>query len=314
MKFSIIIPCYNAAFIIEKCLDSIAAQTYHDFEVILVDDCSSDNTIQILKDYQKKSDINIHIQNLPQNSGPGKARNKGLEYAKGEYITFVDCDDYVEKDFLKKVAEIIEKKSFDCVLIDYYRVYKEEKKSCHTILKQEDLYIKEVFALSSGSTWGKFYKREILEQNHISYPSVMRGEDLAFNKQALAHCQNFYYLNEPLYNYVINPNSIMNNKKTIDIEKYEIVFDCIKKNIPKEYSEELEFIYIKNIFYPMMKEAVILRKNRKTLKNTIIQLQQKYPHWIQNKYLKYIPFYMKILLRAISVHAFFVLRWIFARK
>ena len=102
-KFSVIIPCYNSWQFMERGLRSLEEQSFSDFEVIFVDDCSTDDTYSRLITYQQSSTMNISVFRNEKNSGPGEARNNGIKRAQGEYLAFLDSDDWYEKDFLQKM-------------------------------------------------------------------------------------------------------------------------------------------------------------------------------------------------------------------
>ena len=117
MKYTIITPQYNSFELMDKYFDSLLNQTLKVFEVVIVDDCSTDNSWKKLQEYVKTSPLNITLLQADKNSGPGNARNMGIEAAKGDWITFVDNDDWVSTDFLEKVDEVIEREDINCVMI-----------------------------------------------------------------------------------------------------------------------------------------------------------------------------------------------------
>lgn len=119
-KYSIITPQYNSFELMDKYFNSLLNQTVKNFEVVIVDDCSTDGSWEKLQEYVKTSPLNITLLQAEKNSGPGNARNMGIEAAKGEWITFVDNDDWVSTDFLEKVDKVIEREKVNCVIYDYY--------------------------------------------------------------------------------------------------------------------------------------------------------------------------------------------------
>ena len=119
-KFSIITPAYNSFNLMDKYFKSFLAQTFKDFELIIVDDCSSDKTYDLLIEQAKDMEIDVKVFKTPKNSGPGTARNIGIDHSSGEWITFIDNDDWVDSDFLEKINNVIEKEKTDCEVLFKY--------------------------------------------------------------------------------------------------------------------------------------------------------------------------------------------------
>ena len=121
IKVSVIIPVYNVEQYLRQCLDSVINQTFKDIEIIIVNDCSPDNSLQIIKQYQQK-DSRIVLVDLPENTGVGNARNEGIKLAKGKYITFIDPDDWAAKNFIDVLYNSIEKYNTDFVSVSYVKM------------------------------------------------------------------------------------------------------------------------------------------------------------------------------------------------
>lgn len=181
---SIVVPAYNVSDYLKRCLDTLVAQTYKNYEVIIVDDGSTDETGEIADQYAKKySQITcIH----KENAGLGKARNTGIKLAKGDYITFVDSDDFVETNFLEKSIKYIQKLDCDTVITSYYRIYKTRSVLIKRNSNLQCIYKKEIhrnliprllgslpdkndtFAMSA---WGIIYDLGIIKKYNISFVS-----------------------------------------------------------------------------------------------------------------------------------------------
>ena len=127
-EISVLIPCYNGFKYMERCLLSLESQSYNNFEVIIVDDCSADDSFEQLVKYKEKSDLNINIIKNIENVGPGESRNTGIKNACGKWISFCDCDDWYEPDFLKEMIQKAINEQADLVMCDYYYVYDKNKK------------------------------------------------------------------------------------------------------------------------------------------------------------------------------------------
>lgn len=192
IEVSIIIPIYNARKTLSKCLDSIMEQTYKDFEIVLVDDGSTDGSNLICDDYAHR--FNNIIAYHQSNSGVSNARNSGITYAKGRYLTFVDADDYVGSDFL---SILMQKTNADFVYANSYFVGKNHPCIAEKEYKAE-IFDKHSFEkhfckipLAKLSPWNKLYRRSILTYHHIHFNEKLHyGEDTLFVLEFLNHCNS----------------------------------------------------------------------------------------------------------------------------
>ncbi|MDU6472960.1 glycosyltransferase family 2 protein [Intestinibacter bartlettii] len=226
-KVSIVVPIYNVEKYLEQCLDSIINQTLKDIEIILVDDGSPDNCPQMCDDYAKK-DSRIKVVHK-KNGGLSSARNAGIEVAIGDYIGFIDSDDYIELDMYEKMYNIARESNVDFVMSDYYRV-SDEGKIKATLDMNEGIYDKkkikkDIFpTLIMGddinygrllSVWNCLYKRELLYQNNLMFDEEVKySEDNLFSSIIGYKANSFYYMKGSyLYNYRYNPNSISKTYK-----------------------------------------------------------------------------------------------------
>ena len=189
-KFSIIIPVYNVEKYLRKCLDSIANQTYSDFEAICVNDGSTDNSLAILTEYSRK-DGRFKVVSQ-ENQGQGVARNYALMLATGEYIGFVDPDDWVELNWLQEVADKISKTNADLIEFNYYENFESDgREKVHK--DKIHLNSNKVFNFKTSkkyllgnclAVWNKFIKIGIIKKNNIKFPAAKRSEDTIFSLKA----------------------------------------------------------------------------------------------------------------------------------
>lgn len=237
--FSIIVPVYNVEKYINKCVDSILSQTFEDFELILVDDGSPDNCPAICDNYAEK-DSRVKVIHK-QNGGLINARKSGLEITNGEYIGFVDGDDWIEPDVYSLFAQMIEKYSPDMVLSDFY--FDDENKliNSNQLFEQEfydkndlknKLYPKMLFSglyykfSVNPCCWSKVYKKELLKKNLPQVDGrIKMGEDAAFTYPCLLDAGSVATIKKPGYHYIQNPQSMTNsydkNLKNIIFLPYE---------------------------------------------------------------------------------------------
>ena len=213
IEFSIIIPVYNAENSLDRCLRSILNQSFPNFEVILVDDGSTDNSNGLCRSYVD-SDTRFKLFSQ-QNQGPSAARNQGLDVAKGNYIVFVDSDDYIEVNFLEILKTAFGKRDADVVFIGYseYSIKGELLREC--IPSQNILeygYFETLIKLAEenmfGYTWIKSFNRKVIGNIRFS-TNIMLFEDEIFTCQVLQKCNKVETANKPIYNYITgNPQAL----------------------------------------------------------------------------------------------------------
>lgn len=250
---TIIIPIYNAEQYIRRCLDSIVNNTEMLDEVILIDDGSKDSSAAICKEYQDRYGFIQYF--YQENAGPSAARNRGLEIARGEYVMFVDCDDYVGD--LSEVQRTLKAYNSDYYIfpniykIDRRNQYLDTKEQAYTIETGKHILKKMVVCEKINSPCSKVYKREILHRNGIRFQSAYdMAEDLLFNMEYINCCNNFIVNDAVIYFYCFN-NSESLTQKYIQ-NKYDVlmavngqlkqIFD--KLEIPDMY----DYLVYKNTF------------------------------------------------------------------
>ncbi len=241
-KISIIVPIYNSEKTLIKCLDSILDQTFQDFELILINDNSSDNSLKICEEYTKK-DKRIKIINHKKNFGVSAARNSGLDIAFGEYVGFVDSDDYVEQ----KMYEILYKNitSDDNIDISVCNINnlnnKKTKNINKNIILDSEICMKYLFSgeLLSLYMVNKLYRKKLFD--NIRFPIGKIFEDTIITPQIFHHAHKIVYTSQKLYNYVKNPESITSNMNKDNykniIESGEFILNFAKKYYPKYINE-----------------------------------------------------------------------------
>ena len=216
-KVSIIVPIYNGENYIRKCVDSILNQEYKDFEVFLVDDKSADNSFSIMKEYEL-NDKRVTAIHLDKNIGVSSSRNVALDKATGEYIQFVDIDDYILRDATKNFVRAIEKSDADMVISHFYRVVGEvlslKGDIDKNILLSRDEFVERMAENPAdyyyGVVWNKLYKRDILEKYNIRFDEKTTWcEDFIFNMEYLLHVNNIESILSPTYYYVKTEGSLV---------------------------------------------------------------------------------------------------------
>ena len=228
---SVVVPIYNVEKYLSKCVDSLLNQTYKNLEIILVNDCSKDNSGEIAKDYAKKHKNITFIQN-EKNSGLAFTRNAGMKIAKGDYIGFIDSDDYVDKDFYEKLMDAMKTKNAEVAMCDMKLVYENENNR-EVVCPSCDGKFNLINVINNGlvaSACNKLFKKDLVSKYEFAVGKV--NEDIAVVIPALVNAKKIAYARETYYNYVQRENSIQNSKfseKRFDIiEAVDTTLERIK--------------------------------------------------------------------------------------
>lgn len=207
---SVIIPMYNASRFIKRCISSILNQTYKNFELLIINDGSTDNSLEICNKFK---DQRIKIINQ-KNAGSENARLTGIKQSKGEYICFIDADDWIAKDYLQELIEPAKKYNVDLVCINHYRVLDKHglikfKEQCinfkEGLLQSNELnHFHNIYTYNkvfSNTVWGKLYRTRIIDVNKLPLTGIFYGEDLLFNLYVTYNIKSCYLVNEYKYYY-----------------------------------------------------------------------------------------------------------------
>lgn len=253
VKVSIITPVYNVEECIERCINSVINQTYKDFELLLIDDGSKDKSIDIAKNLLEKSQVNYKII-TQNNSGVSAARNKGIEEASGEYITFLDSDDYVDSRFVELMYKKAETTKCDVVFCDYSEVNEDEKvlvknrtKCLNQFISGKEAALKQLTDDITIGMRSAIYKTSIIKDNNLFFDSKRKyGEDMIFIVKALLYADKVISVNEILAYYVIWGNSVTQNVSLKHLDCYYSYVDLLEyvresKNLEKIERFLLEF-------------------------------------------------------------------------
>lgn len=239
IKISIIVPVYNASKFLERSIKSIITQDFKDIEIICVNDGSIDNSLDILKKFQKEDSRIIVIDK--KNGGSSNARNSALKIAKGEYCLNIDSDDWIEQGYLKNIYNRAKKDDLDITISDIIFDYEEDLKrnyilddldiSDTEIISGEEyigIFLKENF---NGFTWNKLIKREVYLKNNLKYnEDIFMMEDVELVLRLASYCKKVGKLNKAYYHYIQginNGSGKISIKRLNDIER---CFDSIKKS------------------------------------------------------------------------------------
>ena len=212
-KLSIVIPIYNSEDYLEKCLESVCRQTYKNLEIICVDDCSRDNSIKILNTYSEK-DARIRIIQRKENGGQAAARQSGIDAATGEYIGFIDSDDWIDESYYKKMVEKAQQDKTDIIVNGNILVHEGKKNypfdfPGHKQLEQKiydnpSQFIDKFFCV----VWNKLFRAEFLKEKKYTIPERSAHEDLFFHYATFAFAKNISFFYGPPYHYLLRDQSM----------------------------------------------------------------------------------------------------------
>ena len=299
---SIIIPIYNVEKYLTKCIESILNDTYKDYEIILVNDGSKDNSQVIIDEYVKEYPDKIKAY-IKENGGLSDARNYGITKASGEYITFIDSDDYIEKDYLYHAMNIIDKENPDLLISDLNYIWENSDKEMYqkglsnrNVNPKKDIFLSPLFA------WNKIYKKELFDKLNLRYPKGLWYEDIPVTLTFAVNTNKISYYSGLSVNYLQRDTSIMGSKyndKMFDIFKImDMVKDSLNKyNLYNEYKDELEYLAIEQLMWYGAFRFLRTDRYKDLLNKSFEYMNMNFPNYKHNKYLKDIDLKNKLFIK-----------------
>ena len=286
-KVSIIVPVYKTEEYLEKCLDSLIGQTLKDIEIVVVNDGSPDGSQQIIDAYASKYPQIVSVQK--ENGGLSDARNKGIQCASGEFIAFVDSDDYVEADMYELMYNKAVAECLDIVVCDTFMDY-----ATHSyVLKGNVGYtedLKKAYIMTYPNAPARLIRSSVMKKH--SFRKGIWYEDLDLMPTLAVYTDKIGFINEPLYHYLQRDASIMN--QTEFCPKFADIFvvmqdvsDAFVKNCKyEEYYNELEYLYITQLQRSAILRFAGLKGSGECIKRVQQIMKSQFPRWRQNVYLK----------------------------
>lgn len=278
---SIIIPVYNTSLYLTRCLNSVLNQTYKNIEIIVIDDGSTDDSLQIIKKFSK---VNSNIKVISQkNCGQSYARNAGLELANGKYIMFVDSDDYVNKDFCKVAYNSINNNHAEIAIFDIYRGNDNSFQKVTFNLNNGQISKEEALSTTINASFAvnKIYKASLFK--NIKYPVNKQYEDIFTTYKLIDIANGISYIAKPLYYYVQRGNSTVHYFTTQSITSYfeaiQDLFTFLKKNYPT-LANKMISILLEGSFYFLAyadKEStpILIEQAKRNLRSLPLQKNMK---------------------------------------
>jgi len=256
-KVSVIVPVYNASKFLNKGIDSLINQTYKNIEIILLNDGSKDNSLDIMKDWGKKIPNKIKIYSH-ENMGVGKTRNRGIEVSTGEYITFMDADDYFEPNFIKELMSKIGDN--DIIVSGYKKVDESGKDLFVQSLKEHGNWAK----FKQVTVWAKIYKKSFILENQLQYSTLKIAEDILFSMTAYSKTSKIVSTSYVGYVNVENFASATHNDSLRIDNDMLVVLNLIDSEISKNKNfvlinqKELKYFYLKIFSFFLIDKSKIM--------------------------------------------------------
>ena len=264
---SVIVPVYNVESYISKTIESILAQTYKNIEIILVDDGAKDNSGKICDEYAQK-DNRIKVIHK-ENGGLSSARNAGMKIMQGEYVCFVDSDDWVSPNFVERMLACISKSNTDMGSCRFCETTGTEESVCDQetdprIIADDKFYCALTEDSYAGFAWNKIFKTSIIKDRSLCFDEkIFNGEDLPFVVEYLKHCVKTSFLDERLYYYYIRPGSITTTVKLT--KRYVTIVYAREKvlSVITAYAPQYEDIVLYGYLSHLIKIKYMLKNYKK---------------------------------------------------
>lgn len=237
-EVSVIIPVFNTEKYISKCVNSILNQTLKNIEIICINDCSTDNSLEIIQNFAKK-DNRIKVIDLKENKGVSNARNKGIDLAQGEYIYLIDSDDWIDETYLEEMVKKIKEVNSNIIInANFVKEYEDETKNAYSkfnfITKDFEIFdSKTVQKLFPPVIWTRLYKRDYINKHYFRFPIIKCGaEDIYFAYACDLMQEKSYILKGPYHHYCQHQSSAMHLKERgfHYIESFKFLYNSLKNN------------------------------------------------------------------------------------
>lgn len=307
-KISVIIPVYNSEKYLKKCLDSVFAQTFDDFELIIVNDGSPDNSQDIIDAYKA-----IHPDKITsirqENAGQAAARNRGLDLALGEYVMFVDSDDYISAKAFEKVLSCAEANNSDIVCFNMFNdIDGAIEEFNYRIFQCEDPIKK--YILNETSPCNKLIKRDLLQKNALHFREGIIYEDLELVPRLALFTDKISFIDDRLYYYVIHSGSTMRRAKfSPKLKNIYTVTDSLKNAFCKtEFYDELECIFIEHLLHGAGPRFLEYPEGKSEISTIRSIIKTTFPKWRKNKYYKNMRVAYKLACSLIYARLIFIFK------
>lgn len=292
-KLSIVIPVYNVKEYLAECLDSILAQDFDDYELILVDNGSTDGSDGICQEYAEKYPEIVKVDRC-EKWGAAAVRNYGARLARGEYLWFIDSDDYIEKGAMWKLVETAEATGADAVVMAVRRVYEDGHEDILTAVDTTKAGWRDRYVMYGLAPYQNLYRRDFW-MKYFEFPEGMIHEDMAIISTAVLYTDKIAFVEEPLYNYRQRAGSVLHqsgwNPHSLDIFKaLGILYGKFKAaGKLEEYRDALEYFFIWNLLIDSAKDFYGHPEGKAGQEQSRAMLKKFFPKWRKNRFFRRKP-------------------------
>ena len=321
-KASVIVPVYNVEAYLEKCVQSILRQTEQDFELLLVDDGSTDSSGQLCEELAKK-DSRIRVIHQ-ENQGLGGARNTGIREAKGDWLLLVDSDDWIEPEILEKSLEAGLREEADMVVFPFRSVDEEGRELA---VFRENIPVGRAFALKERKdilltapvAWNKLYRTAFFRETGLAYPSRVWYEDIRTTPKLMALARRMVFLGDIGYNYLQRQGSIMNSGKVARnveiIEAFDDILPWFREHgLFSAYRQELEYLAVFHAYLTASVRVILADRKSPLLARLAAYLQEQFPTWQKNAYLPRLGAKRRLLVSLLGIKWYWAVALLFKLK
>lgn len=307
-RVSVIIPCYNAAGYIAKCVEALARQTFGDFLAIFVDDCSTDSTVDAIEEAAESAGLNYLVIKNDHNCGPGQSRANGLAVATTKWVCFCDSDDWYDDGFIERMLGNVEDTGANVGICGYRVVGERGVVDCAPAAESRLLTASEALRLDVDSLCVLIVDRNSFRG--IEMPDIRNGEDMCVVPALLSRAEGCYVDSACLYNYLRRSDSASERPTLAAVDSLLESFRCLRESIADGFEEELEFIGVKNCVYAIFITLFTVGYYPKKAAEILDSFEKVYPNWRENELIGTLPGYKRLVIGLVGKRRFAVLRLI----
>lgn len=321
-RFSLIVPVYRVEQYLPKCVDSVRAQECQDFELLLVDDGSPDRCPALCDAYAAEDPQHIRVIHQ-ENAGPGAARNRGIDEARGDYLVFLDSDDYLSPETLAELSKAIDQTDADLYHFGAFverngrvlgRAQEQVAPNRVTDLRHAPRYF-----FGTMAPWGKAYRRALFSDKTLRYPPRVRYEDIRLSVKLLARCERIVTLEGTYYHYLQRDDSAMRNRNADRNAELLLAFDDIlswyrENGLFEEYRDELCALAVEHIFLSATVRVLLIDPHHRLIGEFRAYMEREFPDYAANRYVAELPRARALAFRLLQKKRYGTVRLLFGIK
>lgn len=321
-RFSLIVPVYKVEEYLPKCVESIRAQSCQDYELLLVDDGSPDRCPALCDAYAAQDPAHIRVIHQP-NAGPGAARNRGIDEAEGDYIVFVDSDDYLSPETLEELRRAIGQTGAD---LYHFGAFVERNGRVIGQVREQvpvdhvtDLRQAPHYFFGTMAPWGKAYRRALFSDKSLRYPPQVRYEDIRLSVKLLARCERIVSLGGTYYHYLQREDSAMRNRNADRNAELLTAFDDIlawyrENGLFDEFRDELCALAVEHILLSATVRVLLIDPHHRLIGEFRSYVEREFPDYASNRYIAELPRARALAFRLLQKRRYGTVRLLFGLK